>query len=149
MWSRLGPWLSARLAALGPFAAPIGVTLGAQAGVVVPALLVFGRLPLVSVPANLLAVPVAGFVMLYGLPAGLLAGAVPAVGGVVMFPCRIGVRWVDTVAAIGERLEPDGPRVVVGWIALLVGVGVVIVAGVRRDRVRPPGDVSRRARSLL
>ena len=41
---------------------------------------VFGRLPLVSVPANLLAVPVAGAVMLYGLPAGLLAGWVPAIG---------------------------------------------------------------------
>ena len=43
----------------------------------VPAALVFGRLPMMSVPANLLAVPVAGAVMLYGLPAGLLAGAVP------------------------------------------------------------------------
>ncbi len=33
----------------------------------IPSVLVFGRLPLVSVVANLLAVPVAGFVMLYGL----------------------------------------------------------------------------------
>ncbi len=104
----IGPWLSARLSALGFLAAPVGVTMGAQVGVVLPAVLVFGRLPLVSIPANLLAVPVAGFVMLYGLPAGLLAGAVPPVAPVVMFPCRVGVRWVDTVSVLGARLEPGG-----------------------------------------
>jgi len=81
---------------------------------------VFGRLPLLSVPANLLAVPVAGFVMLYGLPAGLLAGFVPPVAPIVMLPCRIGVRWVDTVAVLADRLEPAGVWVVVGW-AVLVG----------------------------
>ena len=59
---------------------PLGITLGAQVGVVVPSVLVFGRLPLVSVPANLLAVPVAGAVMLYGLPAALVAGCGPAAG---------------------------------------------------------------------
>ena len=72
--------------------------------------LVFGRLPLVSVPANVLAVPVAGFVMLYGLPAALVAGSVPAAGGVVMVPAGLGVRWVDTVALVGERVEPPPPR---------------------------------------
>jgi competence protein ComEC len=145
----LGPVLSNRLTALGPLAAPVGVTLGAQAGVVVPALLVFGRLPLVSVPANLLAVPVAGFVMLYGLPAGLLAGAVPPLAPVVMFPCRLGVRWVDTVAVLGERLEPDGATVIAGWVVLVVAVCALIVAGVRRERLVRTGDVSRPARSLL
>ena len=39
-----------------------------------PSWLVFHRLPLVSLPANLLAVPVAGFVMLFGIPAGLVVG---------------------------------------------------------------------------
>jgi competence protein ComEC len=145
----LGPWLTGRLASRGPLAAPGGVTRGAQAGGVVPALLVFGRLPMVSVPANLLAVPVAGFVMLYGLPAGLLAGAVPMLAPGVMFPCRVGVRWVDTVAALGERLEPAGPAVVVGWIALAGCACAVIVAGDRRDAVSPARDVSRSPRSLL
>ena len=84
----LGPRLAARCSALGPLALPFGVTLGAQVGVVVPSVLVFGRLPLVSVPANLLAVPVAGFVMLYGLPAGLVAGWVPALAPVLMLPAR-------------------------------------------------------------
>src|SRR5690606_28726557 len=74
----IGPWLAARLRRWGPVALRIGMTRVAQAGVALPSVLVFHRLPLASVPANLLAGPVAGFVMLYGLPAGLLAAAVPA-----------------------------------------------------------------------
>ena len=74
----IGPWLARRLTVLGILATPVGITLGAQLGVALPSVLVFGRLPLVSIPANVLAVPVAGFVMLYGLPAALLAGCGPA-----------------------------------------------------------------------
>jgi competence protein ComEC len=121
----IGPWLGHRLHRLGPVAMPIGITLGAQLGVVVPALLVFGRLPLVSVPANLLAVPVAGFVMLYGLPAGLVAGFVPTLAPIVMFPCRIGVRWVDTVAVLGERFEPGGTATWAGWFVLFAAVATI------------------------
>jgi competence protein ComEC len=135
-------------------ATPLGVTLGAQVGVVVPALLVFGRLPLVSVPANLLAVPVAGFVMFYGLPAGLIAGSVaesvPLVAMVVMSPCRLGVRWVDLVAALAARLEPSGAAVWWGWGAIVVAVGAIAaknggdhgrtsVDGRRRDGVEGAG----------
>ena len=134
----VGPWLAGRFTPLGPLALPLGITLGAQLGVVVPSVLVFGRLPLVSVVANLLAVPVAGAVMLYGLPAGLLVGVVgermPALGHVVMFPARIGTRWVDTVAMLGVRLEPDPPWVWIGWV--LVGIGVVAWLGVDRCRDR-------------
>jgi competence protein ComEC len=90
-------------------------------------MLVFGRLPLVSVPANLLAVPVAGFVMLYGLPAGLVAGFVPPVAPIVMFPCRLGVRWVDTVAQIADRIEPGGTATWIGWGVLLSLVGALLV----------------------
>ena len=60
--------LAPRLGRLGPLALPVAVTLGAQAGVAVPSLLVFGRLSLVGTVANLVAVPVAGLVMLVGLP---------------------------------------------------------------------------------
>jgi competence protein ComEC len=98
--------------------------------------LVFGRLPLVSIPANLLAAPVAGFVMLYGLPAGLVAGAVPAVAPIVMFPCRVGVRWVDIVAVLGARLEPGGITTWVGWGVLVVAVGAI--AAMNRGRHGSP-----------
>jgi competence protein ComEC len=125
-----GPWLANRLSMCGPLALPLGITLGAQLGVVLPSVLVFGRLPLVSVIANLLAVPVAGFVMLYGLPAGLVAGSVPALAPLAMLPARVGTRWVDTVALLGERLEPDPPWTWVGW-------GVVVVIVWRLVRRRP------------
>ncbi len=140
--SAIGPWLAVRFRRwdrTGLFALPVGVTLGAQLGVVVPSVAVFGRLPLVSIPANLLAVPLAGAVMLYGLPAGLLAGWVPAIAPVVMFPARIGVRWVDTVAVLGARLEPDPPAQFVGWALVAIAVVAVLVAGARREsRTHPP-----------
>jgi competence protein ComEC len=130
--SSIGPRLARRLHGLGVLATPVGVTLGAQVGVVIPAVMVFGRLPLVSVPANLLAVPVAGFVMLYGLPAGLLAGALPPVAPVVMFPCRIGVRWVDTISVLGAHLEPGGTATWIGWG--LLALACVAVVGAERFR---------------
>jgi competence protein ComEC len=121
-----GPWLASRLAVFGPLAPALGITLGAQLGVAIPSVWVFGRLPLVSVVANLLAVPVAGFVMLYGLPAGLVAGSVPAVAPIVMLPARIGTRWVDTVASAGARLEPEPPWVWLGWGAVVAVVAWLV-----------------------
>ena len=58
--------LAPRLVRLGPLALPVAVTLGAQCGVAVPSLLVFGRLSLTGTVANIVAVPVAGLVMLVG-----------------------------------------------------------------------------------
>jgi competence protein ComEC len=129
----IGPWLAHRLRGLGLLAGPVAVTLGAQAGVLLPAICVFGRVPLVSVPANVLAGPVAGGVMLYGLPAGLLAGALPGLAPLLMAPCRLGVRWVDLVAALGARLEPRGTASALGWLTLVVAVGVLATCGPGRD----------------
>jgi competence protein ComEC len=134
--STLGPWLAGRFAGLGPFALPLGITLGAQAGVVIPSVLVFGRLPLVSVPANLLAVPVAGAVMLYGMPAGLLAGWVPGLAPLLMLPARFGTRWVDTVAVLGARLEPAHPWPWVGWAVVVAVAAAVAVRASRRGKNR-------------
>lgn len=140
--SALGPWLAARFNRIdrtGLFALPVGVTLGAQVGVMIPAVLVFGRLPLVSIPANLLAVPVAGTVMLYGMPAGLVAGWIPAIAPVLMFPARVGTRWVDTVASLGARFEPDPPWQFVGWG--LVAVVVVVLLVMTRNTAGTHGDL--------
>lgn len=132
--STVGPWLARRLTRLGFLALPLGITLGAQVGVAVPVILVFGRLPLVSVPANLLAVPVAGAVMLYGLPAGLVGGWMPWTAPALMLPARFGTRWVDTVAMLGQRLEPAPPWPWVGWGAIAVLLAVVVGVGARRGK---------------
>ena len=137
----IGPPLAKRLARLGGLAVPLGITLGAQIGVVVPSVLVFGRLPLVSIPANLLAVPVAGAVMLYGLPAALVAGAVPALAPVVMLPALVGTRWVDAVAqvaALGRTRSSVG-------VARMGGRGRRSARRLscrRRDRVRIDGAMT-------
>ena len=120
--------LTPRLARLGPLALPVGVTLGAQAGVAVPSLLVFGRLSLTGTVANLVAVPVAGLVMLVGLPASLLAGAVPAVAPIVMAPVGWGVWWVDAVATVAAAAEPGPPWSWIGWLAVVVVVGGLVRA---------------------
>lgn len=78
----------------------------AQMGVLPVSVLVFGVPSAWAIPCNLLAVPMAGVVMLVGLPVALVAGFVPdRVAGPVMWPLGVGVRWVDTVAALGARLD--------------------------------------------
>ncbi len=133
--------LASRLAAYVPgpdwIAIPIGVTLGAQAGVAPVSLLVFGSLPIVSLPANLLAVPVAGLVMLYGLPAGLLAGALApgplsGVATLLQVPSGLGTRWVATVASLGARIEPGTTVALVGWVAVILVIGCRVMMSRRQ-----------------
>jgi competence protein ComEC len=106
---------------------PISVTLGAQVGVALPSWLVFHRLPLVSLPANLLAVPVAGFVMLFGIPAGLLSAAVTPLAPAVMAPCAAGSRWVSTVAYVAADVEPSPGWAVAGWGVVVCGVCALLM----------------------
>lgn len=131
----VGPWLAHRLSPLGRLAAPVGITVGAQVGVALPLVATFGSIPLVSVPANLVAVPVASLVKLYGLPAALVAGWIPFAAGPLMWPCAVGVWWVDQVALVAERSEPTGWAVWAGWALLIV----VLAALVARYRVADDG----------
>lgn len=121
----IGPPLARRLRTLGPLALPLAITLGAQLGVALPSLLVFGRLSFIGTIANVIAVPVAGFVMLYGLPASLVAGPLPVVDRFVMLPVGVGVRIVDLVATVAAALEPPAVLSIVGWVALVVVIAVL------------------------
>jgi competence protein ComEC len=128
----VGPWCAARLPGPNWLRLSVGVTLGAQVGVALPSMLVFHRLALVSVPANLAAVPVAGFVMLFGIPAGLLGAMVPARWcRVVMLPASVGTRWTETVAAVAAAAEPDGVAALVGWVLVLLTLAILLVRGHR------------------
>ena len=115
----IGPPLRRRLSGLGPLATPLAMTVGAQLGVLIPSVLVFGQFIVIGIVANLVAVPVAGLVMLYGLPASLVAGAVPALRGVLMLPVGWGTRWVDSVAAVAAAIERRPPWNVVISIVVL------------------------------
>jgi competence protein ComEC len=119
-----------RLRLPGPrwVAESLAVSLAAQVGVLPISLLVFGNAPFVSLPANLLAVPVAGFVMTWGIPAGLIAGALPAVASIVHIPSLIATRWVLVVATLGQRVEPAWPP----WCSAIAHL-LALVAILRRS----------------
>jgi competence protein ComEC len=107
--SVVGPWLSGRWRGPGWLAEPVSATVGAQVGVALPSLLVFGRMPTLGIVTNLLAVPVAGFVMLAGIPSALIASMLPSwLTAPVMAPAALGTRWVATVAAVAEQVTPTG-----------------------------------------
>lgn len=77
----------------------ISVTLAAQLGVAPVLLATFGPVPVASLPANLLAVPAAGPVMMWGLTAGVAAGVVGGVGARLLhLPTRVLLVWVAEVA---------------------------------------------------
>ncbi|HET9442623.1 MAG TPA: ComEC/Rec2 family competence protein [Acidimicrobiales bacterium] len=112
---------------------PVAVTLAAQAGVAPVLLPVFGGIPVASVPANLLAVPAAAPVTVWGLAAGLPAGLLgEPVAGVVHVPTRALVWWIAAVARWGAAL-PLG-QLGVGATAALAALTAVAVAA-RRARL--------------
>lgn len=117
----LAPLIETRLPGPVWLRAPMSLTLGAQAGVALPSVLVFHRLPLVSPLANLAAVPVAGLVMLYGLPSGFAAAWLPSgLRALLMMPNTVGTRWVAQVAQVGAVVEPSEGWSLIGWSASLV-----------------------------
>ena len=97
-------------------------SLAAQLGVLPIAVMVFGWPSAVAIPCNLLAIPVAGIVMLAGIPVALVSGFLPSViASVAMWPLGVGVKWVDTVAALGQRFNlPIWFDIAVGLAPLLL-----------------------------
>lgn len=100
---------------------PLAATLGAQLGVMPISVVVFKNAPVVGIIANLLAVPVAGFVMLAGLPLGLISAVLPSqVIAVLMVPMVFAVRWVWWVAVVAEKLSPHGVVNISAWAVLAI-----------------------------
>jgi competence protein ComEC len=104
---------------------PLSMTVAAQLGVAPVSLAVFGPVPSASLPANLLAAPAAGPVMVYGLPAGILAGLLPdAAAAVLQFPTTLLVRYIAGVATTAAAADLPG----LGLPAVLVsGLGVALL----------------------
>jgi competence protein ComEC len=105
----------------------IGATVAAQLGVMPVVILIFGMPSATGIIANILAVPIAGLVMLVGLPMSLFAGLIGSfgideIGSTLMFPIRVGVRWVWWVAEIFARLRFEGVINLALWLGILVGI---------------------------
>lgn len=78
---------------------PLAVTAAAQIGVSPVLIPLFGGVPVVALLANLLAIPAAGPVMMWGLAAGAPAGLAPdAIAAVIHAPTRLLVGWIALVA---------------------------------------------------
>jgi len=110
----------------------LATTAAAQVGVAPVLVPVFGSVPLVAVPANLLAVPLAGPLTIWGLVAGTVAGAlrtrVPPAATVLQWPTRL---LADAVLGIADAAARA--PVAVGAGPLAVG-GVVAGAMILRHR---------------
>jgi competence protein ComEC len=108
--------------------APLSVTLAAQAAVAPLLVATFGPVPLASVPANLLAAPAAGPIMVWGLTGGLVAGAAGnAVATVLHLPSRLLLAWIEGVAITTSRW-PLGSFDAAALVALAAG-GLALAAG--------------------
>jgi competence protein ComEC len=119
--------------------APLAVTLAAQLAVAPLLVASFGAVPVASLPANLLALPAAGPVMVWGLTGGLVAGlAGDAMATVVHLPTRALLAWIDGVATVAAGW-PLG-QLQAGHVACLALATLAAIAA--RAWVRPdPWDV--------
>ncbi len=112
----------------GPMALRVAVatTVAAQLAVSPLLVLTFGPMPLASLPANLLAGPASGPIMMWGCTAGILAGIIGGpMASVVHWPTDVLVSWVRWVA----HQAALAPSATLGPVALLVAgaaVGVVV-----------------------
>lgn len=105
-----------------PLVEALAVTSCAQLAVAPLLVWRFDGLPVASLPANLLAGPAAGPVMMWGLTGGLGAGLVPPdVARWFHLPTRAALWWIDSVAAHVPRV-PLG-RLGAVHVALLFLIG--------------------------
>ena len=132
----LTPRLMSRLPGPSWLRDPLAVTLGAQLAVAPILVWTFGPVSLATVPANLLAGPVAGMAMMWGMTAGALGGLVDGrAAWVIQLPTRAFLWWLELVARGGA--ESPLPR-----------VGIVGIAGVALSSL-VLARIGRRARAGL
>ncbi len=115
----------------------LGVTAAAQIGVAPVLIPVFGAMPLVALPANLVAVPLAAPLTMWGLTAGVVGGLLrplsPAVPRLLEVPTVALLHALIAVADLAARV----PFAVDGRAAWgLVALGALLAAAYRARRLR-------------
>jgi competence protein ComEC len=131
--------IGARLRGPGWLREVLAVTLAAQLGVAPVLLPVFGSVPLVSLPANLVAVPLAAPLTVWGLASGVVGGLVrpfvPQAAAALCVPSSVLVHALLTVADLAARVPVgvDG-RAAVGVLAVVALTAAArLGVKVRRD----------------
>ncbi len=115
-------WLSAPLGRAIGSRGTLATTLAAQVGTLPVSLLVFGSVPVISLIANPLALPVAGVVMTVGLPVSMLASVMPPLVGPVSWLMTVPVAWVDLVARTCSVLSLQDLWNTLAWAAVAAWV---------------------------
>lgn len=122
-------WMAARIPGPRLVAEAAAVTLSAQVAVAPILVPTFGSIPVASIPANVVAGPIAGALMSWGMAAGPLAGVIgEPVAGWLHQPTRLLATGLDTVARTASSLplgQLDGRALAV---AIVAGVGALAVA---------------------
>ncbi len=120
------------------FRIAFATTLSAQLAVSPLIVAEFGPMPLASLPANVLAEPVAGPVMMWGSTGGLLAGLLGGWAAVVIhLPTRVLLWWISGVASVAA----GAPAATVGGAAIAVMSMAGAVAILHRGAVAMVGAV--------
>lgn len=113
----IGPRLAEAVPGPRSLVLPLAVSASAQLGVAPLVVATFDGVPVVGLVANVLAAPAAALVMTWGLPAGLVAGAVGApLDALLHLPTVVALAWAAAVA----RASASVPLGVLGWPHLLV-----------------------------
>lgn len=147
----LGPRIVEHLSGPAWWRDALGITLAAQLGVAPVLVPRFGGMPVVSIAANVVAVPVAGLVTTWGLPAGLVAGlGGTAVAKLVHLPTRWLIGWVAGVARVAAGV-PLGEVDTVGLLVVAAAGGVWLALARRRPtwRVARRGCIAAMIATLL
>jgi len=120
---------------------PLAVTLSAQLGVAPVLIPVFGAVPLASLPANLLAGPLAGPLTVLGVMSGLGGGVVepwwPGLAAALQVPTGLLAGAVLEIAAACSHVPVDvDARAAWGLVALVAMLGAARLRSQRRHNLR-------------
>lgn len=129
--------IAARLPGPSWMSEVLAVTAAAQIGVAPVLIPVFGSMPLVSLPANLVAVPLAAPLTMWGIASGAAGGVIrpvaPQIASVLTVPTAALLHALRAVADVASRV----PVAVDGRAAWgLVAIAAVIAAAIRARKVR-------------
>jgi competence protein ComEC len=111
------------------FREALGVTTAAQLGVAPVLLATFGTVPLVALPANLLAAPFVGPLTIWGLVVSAVGGVLGAgVARWLQLPTLAMLRSVELIARTAARmplaLDPPAALVLTGVAVVVIGLRV-------------------------
>jgi competence protein ComEC len=116
-------WLlpvTSRLVGQGRVRNVVSATLAATAGTAPISFFYFSTVPVVSMLANPIAVPIASAVMLVGLPASLVLALLPApLQMLVAYLIEIPVRFLWWIAIVCDAISPRGVWNVLSWVGLI------------------------------